>query len=220
MVYGGLSSFRVSRRDMKLLIQFLISLFITIFASSIANAGGWMFYTDGPYKGKVLDLETGAPIEGVVVAGVWLVKQYGGPGGPIDTFCDAEETLTNKNGEFKVPRASCWHWWPFSTLGSPQFTVFKPGYLGYPPLGATQEERKARMPEFTGAEFMNKAVSVIKLGRPKTREERIFTLNEAERILFTQEVEIYKEMPNLLRLVNEENKELGFGSRVPEGGRE
>lgn len=182
---------------------------IILFTASPAFAGGWLYYTNGPYKGKVIDLETGAPIEGVVVAGVWHVKQYGGPGGPVQTFCDAKETLTDKNGEFEVPKASCWHWWPFSTLGSPQFTVFKPGYLGYPPIGATQEERKSRMPGFTGAEFMNKLATVIKLGRPKTREERVSTYSEASGT-FTIEVKTYERMPNLLHIINEERKNLGF----------
>lgn len=93
-----------------------IMFFLLLLTSATTYAGGWMYYTDGPYKGKVVDLETGAPIEGAVVAGVWHVDQYGGP---VRTFCDAKEALTSKNGEFQVPRATCWHWWPFSKLGIP-----------------------------------------------------------------------------------------------------
>ena len=63
--------------------------------------------------------------------------------------------------------------------------VFKPGYLGYPPLGHTFEERKARMPDFTGDEFKDKnQYNIIKLGKPKTREERQFTYDHASGHLF------------------------------------
>lgn len=189
---------------------FLLILMLILVVSQPLFAGGWMFYTDGPYRGKVVDLETGAPIEGAVVAGVWHIGQYGGPGGAIDTFCDAKEALTDKKGEFEVPRAACAHWWPLSTLDRPKITIFKPGYLGYPPLGYTFEERKARMPGFTGQEFRDKKqYHIIKLGRPKTKEEREFT-NHFAISTFTPEDESYEKMPNLLRLVNEERKNLGF----------
>lgn len=192
---------------MKLLAQVLISL-LMISASSSAFAGGWLYYTDRPYTGKVLDLETGTPIEGAVVAGVWYVDQYGGAGGVLAAFCDAKEALTDKNGDFEVPRASCWHWWPFSSLGSPSFTVFKPGYLGYPPLGFNLEEKRTRMPDFKGGEFLKKTGIVIKLGRPKTEKDRSLTQGTAGNP-FTND-EAFKKLPNLLRLLNEERKTLGF----------
>lgn len=192
----------------------LLAIAILLSIASPAFAGGWMFYSDGPYKGKVLDLETGEPIEGAVVAGVWQVDQYGGLGGVIPTFCDARETLTDKNGEFEVPKASCAHWWPFSTLGSPQFTLFKPGYLGYPPLGATMEERTARMPGFTGLEFREKKTDiVIQLGKPKTWEERRFTYHTASST-FTPDDKSYIKMPILLKFVNDERKYLGFAGEI------
>lgn len=190
----------------------VIVLAVIMFAASPVFAGGWIYYTDGPFKGKVIDLETGAPIEGAVVAGVWYVDQYGGAGGVLAAFCDAKETLTDKNGDFEVPRASCWHWWPFSNLGSPSFTVFKPGYLGYPPLGFNLEEKRTRMPDFKGGEFLKEKGIVIRLGRPKTREEREFTHGDAGSP-FTND-EAFKMLPNLLKLINEDRKALGLTGNV------
>ena len=56
---------------------------------------------DGPYDGRVIDAETGEPIESAVVLGVWY-KQYPGPAGAISEFYDAKETVTDTNGEFSI----------------------------------------------------------------------------------------------------------------------
>jgi hypothetical protein len=56
---------------------------------------------DGPYEGRVIDADTGAPIEGVVVLGTWS-KEYRGAGGAVSKYHDAMETVTDKNGEFKI----------------------------------------------------------------------------------------------------------------------
>lgn len=58
---------------------------------------------DGPYKGRVVDAETGQPLEGVVVLGVWHRIAGVGAGGAFHDFYDARETVTNKNGEFSIP---------------------------------------------------------------------------------------------------------------------
>jgi hypothetical protein len=57
---------------------------------------------DGPYSGRVIDADTGAPVEGVVVLGVWNTEQIT-PGGAVHSFHDARETVTDKNGEFEIP---------------------------------------------------------------------------------------------------------------------
>ncbi len=56
---------------------------------------------DGPYKGKVIDSDTGQPIEGVVVLGAWY-KQYPGAAGALSTYYDATETVTDKYGDFEI----------------------------------------------------------------------------------------------------------------------
>jgi len=56
---------------------------------------------DGPYEGRVIDAETGQPIEGVVVLGVWY-EEYPTVAGAMHKFHDAKETVTDKNGEFLI----------------------------------------------------------------------------------------------------------------------
>jgi len=183
---------------------FLLAVSIFLFTAATDGFGAdFLYHSDGPYKGRVIDLETGKPIEGAVVAGVWVLEFNFTP------FCDAKETVTDKNGEFILPKASCFSLWPLAQMGRLGITVFKPGYLAYPPLGPLAEERRARMPDFTGGEFKNKKqYSVIKLGKPKTRMKRELTYGEAGG-LFTID-QAFKRLPILLRLNNEERKNLGL----------
>lgn len=57
---------------------------------------------DGTYRGRIIDLESGEPLEGVVVLGVWY-KEGATPGGAIWQYYDAREAVTDKNGEFSIP---------------------------------------------------------------------------------------------------------------------
>ena len=163
----------------------------------------------------MVDLETGKPIEGAVVAGVWILEFNFTP------FCDAKETVTDKNGEFILPKASCFSLWPLAEMDRIDIIVFKPGYLGYPPLGYTFEGRKARMPGFTGDEFKDKnQYNIIRMGRPKTREERGFTYDHTSGLSITDQA--FKQLPRLLELVNQERRNLGLkGEHRPmdKGGR-
>jgi hypothetical protein len=86
----------------------------------------------GPYYGKVIDAETKQPIEGAAVLVVYTTEQCG-LAGSVEHFADAQETLTNKNGEFRIsPKRvntlrvlSGWEL-------HPQVIIFKPGYGCYP----------------------------------------------------------------------------------------
>jgi len=91
-------------------------------------AGGWLVYHDGPYAGKVVDAETGEPIEGAAVVAIWFVGEYGHAEAPIFKFLEAKETVTTENGAFKVPSFTSFHLWPFAKLVNPRLKVFKPGY--------------------------------------------------------------------------------------------
>jgi hypothetical protein len=177
---------------------------IAIFLLTTTNvfSADFLYHSDGPYRGKVLDLETGKPIEGAVVAAVWTLTHR---------FCDAKETVTDKNGEFILPKGSCFSFWPFTEMDPARVVVFKPGYLGYPPLGASPEERRARMPGITGYEFKNKKeFNIIKLGKPKTREERLSTLGMAD----LSGYEIFDRLPVLIKVLNVERKNLGLQREI------
>lgn len=182
--------------------NFCLVIIILLTATSVFSAD-FLYHSDGPYKGKVIDLETGQPIEGAVVAGVWVLEFNFTP------FCDAKETVTDKNGEFILPKASCFSLWPLARMNNLDIIVFKPSYLAYPPLGATYEERRAQMPGFIGDEFQDKKrYNIIKLGKPRTLEERELTYDHTSGLFVIDEA--FKKLPILLRLTNGERKDLGL----------
>lgn len=189
-------------------IKIVIGLFIGFLLSSCVP----YIHCDGPYRGRVVELETGEPIEGAVVAARWMIVTFIN----LEKICDAQETITDKNGEFELPKGWCWSN-IFAKMYKPYVVIFKPGYLGYPPLGYNQEQRKTYMPDFTGDEFKDeKQFYIIKLGRPKTREERIHTLDSAD---FPIDDEVVKKLPNLIQFINDERKNLGFKGDIYRKGK-
>ncbi len=80
----------------------LLVLILAALVMSVTSCHGFAtIRKDGPYEGKVIDVDTGKPIEGVVVLGVWY-REYPGAGGAVHEFYDARETATDQNGEFKI----------------------------------------------------------------------------------------------------------------------
>jgi hypothetical protein len=79
---------------------------------------------DGPYKGRVVDAETGKPIEGVVVLGVWY-KEIATAAGGVSSYYDAKETVTDKNGEFEIKGIGLRI---FTNIGPMHVLIFKAGY--------------------------------------------------------------------------------------------
>ena len=79
----------------------ILWLLLTFLVATPAFSGGWLIYHDGPYTGKIVDAETGEPIEGAAVLGIRSLEVYG-----IDTrlqYINASEATTDKEGEFKIP---------------------------------------------------------------------------------------------------------------------
>lgn len=82
--------------------KILLILILTALVISVTSCYGFAtIRKDGPYEGKVIDVETGEPIEGVVVLGDWS-REHISPGGAVHTFYDAMETVTDKNGDFEI----------------------------------------------------------------------------------------------------------------------
>ena len=102
---------------------FLIVLFFTLFFICTAGCAYPIRY-DGPYQGRVIDAETKQPIEGVVVLGVWY-KEEPNVAGSTSTFYDAKETVTDKNGDFKIPGMGLKI---LSNVGTMNVLIFKAGY--------------------------------------------------------------------------------------------
>ncbi len=55
----------------------------------------------GLIKAGSWTLKPASQLKGVVVLGVWY-KELPSPGGTVGSYFDAQETVTNKNGDFEV----------------------------------------------------------------------------------------------------------------------
>ncbi|KJU84135.1 lipoprotein [Candidatus Magnetobacterium bavaricum] len=158
---------------------------------------------DGPYTGRVLEFETDEPIEGAAVAAEW-VMMYG-----VGVKCCYKETFTDKNGEFKLPAVMCIA--PVYSPGvsyfdDPNLVIFKPGYLGYPPM-------KTKKDRYSGGRFdKDHRHNVIRLDKAVTLSERSETLKRSTSFSFLGEepkkVVFERELPHLFKLSKQEKEEL------------
>ena len=122
-------------------------------------------HADGPWKGQIVDTETGTPVEGVVVLAYWVkwTASWGGWAG--GDFVDAEETVTGPDGRFVIPRHSTFTLMPWSRITG-ELVILKPGYgqwvfRGGNPSGESTWKRLERNEE------------IIEMPRLRTREERL-----------------------------------------------
>ena len=84
----------------------------------------------GPWRGKIVDINTKEPLGGAVVLAVWEISHMS-PGGGVDRFHRAYEAVTDKNGYFIIPRYVTITPLPIIQIAGegPNLVFFKPGYL-------------------------------------------------------------------------------------------
>ena len=130
---------------------------------------------DGPWKGQIVDAETGQALEGVVVLFYWIKYTSTPAGWAGGDFRDAAEVVTGPDGRFVVPARRTFTLVPWKKV-SREIVIFKPGYGHWRFRGSDQWER---LPTGTRAERYEAARTqlgqegvVIELPPLKTREER------------------------------------------------
>ncbi|MFH0811688.1 MAG: hypothetical protein V2A69_02460 [Pseudomonadota bacterium] len=195
----------------------MVGLVLLASSWSMASSAS-LYYSDGPWKGKIIDAETKEPIEGAVVLAVWQ-KIYASPTGNHSYFFDAIETLTNREGRFFIKEFEAINILPvLRRLDGPWFTIFKPGYT---PFGANYDyfhkyfpNSPLKVDRHTLTELFKKGVTV-ELLRLKTREERLMSLSRADPLGAVPD----DKMPTLMDLINLERKELGLDPIPLKGGK-
>jgi hypothetical protein len=80
----------------------------------------------GPFRGKIIDIDTGEPIPGAVALVVWL-EIVPTPVQANQKFYDARVAVTNTDGLFEIPRRQS----PSSStrIDTPRIEYFAPRYL-------------------------------------------------------------------------------------------
>lgn len=85
-------------------------------------------YTADPIAARVVDADTGAPVEGVNVVAAWQAKG-GLEGGNVMGYVTVIEDVTNANGEFSFPGWGPKKWRKGSIRnGAPLLILFKQGF--------------------------------------------------------------------------------------------
>lgn len=156
----------------------------------------------GPYMGKVVEKETGEPIEGAVV----FMKFYSRlptPGGPVGYYADAAETLTDEQGEFVIPSQRIWAFRPLSSWDQqPSIIIFKPVYGAFP-----RHPDTTISPEKATLGKPSQQI-VVKLPKLHSKEERLRNLGYAS---LDDALKIPCEKQRVyLKLYNLENSDLGL----------
>lgn len=141
--------------------------------------------TDGPWRGRIADAETGEPIEGVVVLAVFY-KLSPGVVHKERAYYAASEAVTDGEGRFVIPALPRESGLPPSSvvLEAPYFYYFKLGYRvsrfkgqGTPAFQRlhpnVQGERSRTMREA----FVTEEGAHIELIPAKTREEQLRALS-------------------------------------------
>lgn len=89
--------------------------------------GGWLQGQEqwGPFRGQIVDAETGAPIPNASVMVTWYayVPNFADT---VSRFYDARETVTDAEGRFEIPRL--WRLWTIN-VREPGLGFFAPGYV-------------------------------------------------------------------------------------------
>ena len=164
------------------------------------------------YSGKVVDAETGKPLQGAVIVVVWYKKAIYSMDGP-EYFHNARETLTDREGNFSMDASEGINWNPLTWIETPRIAVYHPGYW---PLSDAYP-REFRDPY--GMDDAMKKGAVVKLPKLKTDEE----LRKFADLTSSVSMGAPRErIPNLLRAVNVQRAMLGLKllPETKEGGKQ
>ena len=110
----------------------------------------------GPFRGRVVDGETGQPISGAHVMVMW-VRDNPNPVHWTQSFYGAREAVTGNGGRFEIPRERRL---PTVLVREPRFAAFAPGYV------ADAED----VTPADGRPYVD--ATILRMRALKTREER------------------------------------------------
>ncbi len=144
----------------------------------------------GPFRGQLVDAETGQGLAGAAILVVWW-REVPNPVHPTQEFYEAREAVTDAEGRFEVPR-----------LSPPVFSAFiRPGQVIYFAPGYRPLREVVTPPD--GQPFV--APTVVEMRRLKTREELLAKRRSRPALVPPER------MRHLIRAVNVERAMLGLG---------
>jgi len=163
-------------------IPIFIVLFISLFTSTCFAGQQWIYFHDKEIKGSVVDVETGRPIEGAIVIGMWALTQI--PGEGFGGYAKIQVVITDKEGNFTIPSWTTFKPWKLLSVThglAPKIVIYKPGYKlywstkigreGFPDHYEITEEDKKKIKE-------KNSLTPAKLKRIYTDEEILKNYHE------------------------------------------
>ena len=103
----------------------------------------------GPFRGQVVDFETGEPIAGAHVMVMWIRDRPSLHSG--ESFYDARETVADDEGRFEIPYERRWL---TAWVNAPATSVFSPGYVMEGAAVVTGDGRPYVDPTFIGMRLL------------------------------------------------------------------
>ncbi len=152
----------------------------------------------GPFRGKIVDAESGKPIAGAVVLMIWLKLVYAFVQTNTE-FYDAREAVTGPDGAFEIPRLD------------PPFFRFRIITYGPKVFAPSYAEHRWVVTPPTGQALIDP--TVIEMRRLKTREEIL------QKSHFYPPSQVPEDrMPEYIRAINKEREMLGLKPIGQPGG--
>ena len=198
---------------MNRVLKYILIGFLTVVFMYLTISFGYA--KDKTFCGKVVDADTGEPIEGAVVVVYWYEASWIPFGEWIVRLKDVKETLTDRKGEWTVkgPAGSGVNSLAYDTalMGvtfytrEPDFIVFKPGYCSWP-NGFSIDTCRSRIRMIGGKDEGVGEGGTLQLPKLTKREDRI----EAQSIQIPEGEGCLESLTKLIRLINEERKNLGL----------
>lgn len=189
-------------------ILLTIILFVTLLFSSGCMIGQILPYYMGSYSGRVIDIDTGRPIAGAVVSVIYT-SSSSSPAGVLSADIDAQETLTDANGEFVIPKVAVQG---TGNAGYPEgeMTIFKPGYGVLSRGPSTWFYQDDKPPRVVNPMIKRDKYIVYQLPKLRTLKERRDTYPSHSSVILLEKQRL------LIQAINEERRNLGFQSMITE----
>jgi hypothetical protein len=200
----------------------IIFVLILVFFTAVCLKSHWLIYYEPAFKGTILDIDTKQPIEGAVIVIVYKKEVMGLGAGSFSKVINIREVLTDKEGKFETTFYATLIQ-PFSWQDQTIFLIYKPGYANIELTlkdyftGQDTREQEGSWPdqELRKYKFKLRGSGIVELPKLKTREERSRSIPS-----LPDELNYLEKQSTLTRLINEENKNLGFGETDPYKARE
>jgi hypothetical protein len=157
----------------------------------------------GPYRGQVIDADTKAPLAGAVVVVLWRRHRVY-PFQVVSENYAVREVVTDSEGRFFLEAKSIEEGGG-SRVHFPEFLIFKPAYGAFP--------RRHRAPKGFLAGIFEGTGTTVELPRIESREERRRQLLGIGPHSLTETP--FKDLPQLMRSLNEESVAIGVSPYSP-----